>query len=421
MSVYIRCLAVLTTTLLATAFQARALASGSDLFQFSDLKKLVVDRDLRSVDSVLPLLPPEMRSNFALMYRSRSLQQGVAEAPRAILFNRDASLVMSFNNSSQRGVSRFEIMTFDRDESRFDVKVIQFAGSSAPAVVNEAPTNCFGCHGRMEGDLRPVWDPGLIWRGAFGSHDDAFPIARSFIRFAQPELGVAAEAEAYAKFVNQAPSNSVYRFLDLSRLIGQGDRAVIENRPNLRLGLLLMRQQAMRLARLLDTPKNAPILLKRLRLLMGCSGAVVPRDDLRQTVVTNLTRFMHSIYGAEFTKNFLRSEAPSLIDVVQVADDAGIDANEIPLTVEKSTSATFDGSFAFKDLLIGAMAQRVVSSGAVSGPVSSRISGRTELKFRSLVESPLGLSVTPALANIDALGEPLAPSSVGSICQMWTY
>lgn len=340
-------------SLLLASMTARA-------FDYADLRQLINDRDLRSVEETLPLLPEGLRSNVVLMRESRSLQAASETQPRAILFNDDASLVVSFTKE-RRGGDRFEIMTFAND--RFDVKTIQFIPGER-ALIDEKPRNCFGCHGRMENDLRPAWDPGLVWRGAFGEQDD---------------LITDLESEAYEKIAG--PS---YASLNLSR---SDDRTLVENRPNLRLGLLLMRQQVQRVIRL-----AGPSLLKRL-----CAGPAKPLD-----IVPNLTRFLPSIYGDEFTRDFISREAPSLSQTLAVLAEAGVDPDEIPLTIERRTNAVFDGSFPFRQILFGELAKRA----------------GVNVAFSSLTASPLGLRTSPALDAIDRVGMALDEASIAALCQM---
>ena len=259
--------------LVSFLFASLVFAPSAHAFDYSDLRTLVLSRDLRSVEDTLPLLPASMRSNVVLMSKSRSLQAGTLDQPRAIIFNDDGSLVVSFTGAP-RGSGRFEIIAFSDD--RFEFKSIQFGAGRA--AVLEHPQNCFGCHGRIDGDLRPVWDPGLVWRGAFGEENDML---------------TAVEEEAIAKL------SGVYSSLHAAH---EENSTLVENRPNLRLGLLFMRQQAKRVTRL-------------------AGGAT----QLRQK---------------------LCSSSP-----------LGVDADEVSLTLERHRTDVFDGSFAFRDLLFGELAR----------------------------------------------------------------
>jgi hypothetical protein len=209
-----------------------------------------------------------------------------------------------------------------------------------------------------------VWDPGLVWRGAFGSQDDVLDDV---------------EAEAYEKL-----SGHAYTSLELSR---SGDRELVETRPNLRLGLLLMRQQVQRVIRM-----AGPGLLKKL-----CAGPSKPLD-----IVPDLLRFMPSIYGDEFTEKFVLREAPSLSQTLAVLMEAGVKPDEVPLTVERRTSAVFDGSFSFRQLLFGELARRA----------------GVKISLTSLSASGLGLRSSPALRAIDGVGMALDENSIASLCRM---
>lgn len=334
-------------------------------FQFDELKALVETHDVRSVEETLPLLP---KMNHVLMFKSRSLQAGSFENPRAILFNDDGTLFISLT-AEPRGAGRLEIIDFNRAEARFAFKTVQFS-AGARAVVNEAPTNCAGCHGHMKQDLRPLWDPGLEWRGAYGSHDD--------------QITGSPDEPAYRAFLSKR--DRLYASLALS----EGPHDALENRPNLQLGLLLMRDQALRIARLLADESG-----EKLRRLAGCVP-VGDVGDVARRVEANLARFLPPIYGQAFADSFVRDEAPALESAMAEGD---FDLNEWALTMERS-NAVFDGSFAFHDLLVSALARRA------------------GLRGRSLVEAPLGLKRTPALEAVDSLLMPLTAESTKAVCEM---
>ena len=325
-------------------------AAQAKTFGYVELKTMIAEKDPRTVEDAVAFLPAELRANFTLMHESRSLQEGEPGAPRAIVFNDDGSLVMSFTGSDRiRGGNRFEIMTFDEKAARFDVKTIEFS-RVAKATFNEAPQNCFGCHGRIENDLHPVWDPGLVWRGAYGSRDDSFELAQSDSEIRQ-------EADNYVSFMKNAGTNARYRPLDLEQKIGEGDRTKIEAHPNLRLGLILMRQQAKRVARLIE--EAGPTDLKTpLKKLLGCEVASTEPEFLQQ-MTAFLGKFLNPIYGDHFTNGFLKVESPRLIDALFIGQALGLDITEWPLTIEKRSFAIFDGSFAFADQLASELLARL--------------------------------------------------------------
>jgi hypothetical protein len=118
--------------------------------------------------------------------------------------------------------------------------------------------------------------------------------------------------------------------------------------------------------------------------------------------VPDLTRFLPSIYGDDFTNDFILREAPSLSQTLAVLEEAGVDLDEVPLTAERQTSAVFDGSFPFRNLLFGELAKQ---TGA-------------KVSFLSLKESALGLQESPGSVAIDHAGRALSDSSIQSLCQM---
>ncbi len=363
------------------------------LFQFNDLKLLIEKNDLRALEDVLPLLPKKLKANFTLMHESRSLQAATPENPRAILFNDDGSLVLTFNgHEGQRGGNRIEIMTFEEATARFAVKTIEFSPAKAKPTFDEQPQNCFGCHGRIADDLKPIWDPGLVWRGAYGSRDDSFAMLN--------DSEMKAEAQSYFDFAATTSTHKRFRSLDFSRPIGGGDRSSITSHPNLRLGLILMRQQAKRVARQLN--ERAPESLREtLAKVSGCKPTNAEPAFALQ-ISSMMSDFLTPIYGEHFVKGFITTEAPRLIDTFYIGQSLGLDTTEWPLTIEKRSYSIFDGSFPFADLLTTELVKLLTKSDPSFGGVGS------ELTFD---QSVLGLRIDDALNAIDRMGNPLKDKS----------
>lgn len=127
------------------------------------------------IEDAIDLLPYEMKEqNYVLMYRSRSLQHGSPEAPRAIVYTPTASFILSFNGGDPgvRGAQTIEAIQFKRAENRFEFHEITFDGMKAPDSGKANPKKCIQCHQSptsAEIDLRPNWDPYNTWIGAYGS------------------------------------------------------------------------------------------------------------------------------------------------------------------------------------------------------------------------------------------------------------
>lgn len=136
-------------------------------YSWSDVEKLLENNDPRSVEDFLSLLPINLRTNYTLIHRSRSLQEASAENPRVLLFS-SKGLVMSFNgDSKQRNYDKIEVLAPSDDGSQISMKEIDF--SKGRPVVHHDPVSCTNCH---RTDARPIWDSYAFWPGVFGSQDD---------------------------------------------------------------------------------------------------------------------------------------------------------------------------------------------------------------------------------------------------------
>ncbi|HYP34392.1 MAG TPA: cytochrome c [Burkholderiaceae bacterium] len=168
----------------------------------------VAERQATTVEQALGLLSPSLRSHFALVFSSRSLQAASYADPRAVLFGNDARFVVTFNgNADQRGFDTLEIMEFDDQSDRFVFREILFsmgAASNHGAVVSEAnPVKCAACHGKP---LRPVWDTYPSWPGAYGE------------QYREPLAPT--EADGLKDFMKRQPTHPRYRALGNVQVLG---------------------------------------------------------------------------------------------------------------------------------------------------------------------------------------------------------
>lgn len=154
-----------------------------------------------SVEAAVRALPPALRSRYALVFRSRSLQQASLEAPRAILYGNDARFVVSFNGDpAQRGYGALEVMEYDAAAARFEYREIGF-DQGRPTLSAANPEKCAVCHGHP---ARPIWDTFPSWPGVYGQSYLA-PLSD-------------AERRGLLAFVAAAPAHPRYReLLDLGR------------------------------------------------------------------------------------------------------------------------------------------------------------------------------------------------------------
>ena len=120
-----------------------------------------------------------------------------------------------------------------------------------------------------------------MWRGAFGSRNDSF---------VSPD--VAAEAAAYSAFIASASAKPRYRTLNFGNKIGEGQ--TLEYRPNLRLGLIRMRQQVKRIARQIFETASREKIRAGVRAMLLCapvaSMPVVLNPAIHTQIETNLNR-----------------------------------------------------------------------------------------------------------------------------------
>jgi hypothetical protein len=171
-------------------------------FTYEDLVALIQGQGLTSIEEVLPKLPAELRSGYALMRKSRSLQFASAENPRVILYGLDATLTCAFSGDpTQPRFDTLECFQFRENERLFDFREIQFPTAanglghvvfSGSNVSTDGHTQCATCHGA---DPRPNWDAYARWPGAYGSDDDT------------------EYSSEYAAFVTRRPTAARYRWL----------------------------------------------------------------------------------------------------------------------------------------------------------------------------------------------------------------
>ena len=99
---------------------------------YEDLVELITREELTTIEQVVSRLPVEYRDSYALGFHSRSLHGSSYESPRAILFGRDAKLIVTFNGDpGQQKYHELEIMQFREDTSEFEMRSISFEDGSA--------------------------------------------------------------------------------------------------------------------------------------------------------------------------------------------------------------------------------------------------------------------------------------------------
>lgn len=215
---------------------------------FEQLRAQIDNEKLYTVERVLARLPEEMLANFTMVYESRSLQDASLAAPRVLLFGRDAKLIITFNGEpEQKLYDELELLQWRDADERFELRSIKFNGNGVQ-FSKKNPAICLTCHGQAP---RPIWGSydyqttdREFWHGFYGSVHDA------------PKK-VPAERAGYLDLRARAPNHPRFRFLKFehpgSKWYPYGLGAYQHQyRPNNRLGNLLARLNARRIARLVQ-------------------------------------------------------------------------------------------------------------------------------------------------------------------------
>src|ERR1700687_4174895 len=140
-------------------------ASAAD-FNIDTLRGLIRTRDVRTVEESLALLPADLRTNYTLVFASRSLQGATLSAPRAILYGADGRFIVSFSGDTGEGHDALETMQFDERSNGFHFRELTFPkGGQGVQVSEDNPPRCAACHGLP---ARPIWDTPPSWPGVYG-------------------------------------------------------------------------------------------------------------------------------------------------------------------------------------------------------------------------------------------------------------
>jgi hypothetical protein len=342
-----------------------AAADGNAPFTEAQLRELLArnpqtGQPVDSVAELVPLLPEELRRNFALVYDSRSPFKAAIspERPRVILFTDDARLVLTFiGDDTQPGADLLETMSFDAAESKFVFNAYLLPAAQRRAWrPTAAEAKCERCHGA---DPRPIYDSYPLWPGYYGAVLDTFPKDRLGQR----------DRKNFAAFTAGAAKTGVYKdliypegspvspFLD-PRLFKDStielDPALLPYLPNARLGIALTELNRERIYRKLAAgPGFAANEKKMLALLLECRPSDQPsRQD------------MLAVFGALKSENAARVKrlgvlpgdphkdrndmqelmfVRELAEVDAVARMAGVDRSDWSMALEPGSLAFFDG------------------------------------------------------------------------------
>lgn len=317
-------------------------------------------RPVDSIEELVPLLPKELRSNFTLVYDSRSpFHDSISpNYPRVILFTGDARLVLTFTGDEQKpGANLLESLSFDADSARFRLRAYLLPAAERTGWQPPAEAaNCARCHGV---DARPIFDSYPLWPGFYGSQQDTFPHDR---------LGDK-EYRDYKNFLAGPAKSGVYRglifpagsaaspYLDPRRFdpnMAEVPAEPLRFFPNTRLGMALTELNRQRIYRKLRAGKDfaaneKPLLAE----LLQCRSSGKPPIRMVKTIAARLGREN----AARLERLGLRPGeprpdrddmpelqlAPQLAQVVAVAARAGVTMTDWSMALEPDSLSFFDG------------------------------------------------------------------------------
>lgn len=187
-------------------FEVKALSLNGPVFHKTDLESLINERQIRSIEELIPALPAHFSGSRLEIYSSRSLHCSSHRAPRIVMYSPDGKLVCSYNSGKKEDYSgdssvtgftcddtlnSLECMQWNDSLRRDEVFEIQFGpvasrNGDAPSQKWEGPTwndhnkinetRCAACHGV---DTRRFMEPYFAWPGFFGSSDDSHVLSRA--------------------------------------------------------------------------------------------------------------------------------------------------------------------------------------------------------------------------------------------------
>jgi mono/diheme cytochrome c family protein len=274
-----------------------AVSTAVHAMDFATLQSMLAASDITTVEALVEALPAPLRTNYVLVFQSRSLQGASLANPRAILFGNDATLVVTFNgDAGQRGNAAVETMEFDARTSTFQFREIGFgAPGTPPSISAPNPQRCTACHGTP---AHPIWDTPPSWPGAYGEH------YRSGLS-PQEEAGM-------REFLALQPRHPRYGFLLAPGRFARRDSYVTSSAaryndlatepPNARLSTLLTELNARAiLAALVARPAFAS---HRYALLAAAEGSCGPLEDsyppaMRTSLSVQLRDFQASFQPVE--------------------------------------------------------------------------------------------------------------------------
>ena len=216
----------------------------SPVITFDSLKKLITDNNVNSIESLLPLLPKELVSQYALVTQSRSQQEASPSNPRVILFGSNAKFILTFNGDpKQKGYRTLEVTEFKDDTKTFEYREISFSPGGKPSYSQSNPSTCLQCHGTPP---RPIWDSYPLWPGTYGSQENELDSARGASKKEETQYQTFWKSHLKDPRYQVLPKMDFVHIYGIDDVISDSSKAPVANSE---LGLLLNRLNAQGVAR----------------------------------------------------------------------------------------------------------------------------------------------------------------------------
>jgi hypothetical protein len=259
---------ILLTLWMCLAF-ALADAARAENFGFGSLRQLLDSGRISTIEELIAAMPQDLRTHYALVFSSRSLQDASFANPRVILFGTTAQLIVTFNgDASAHGYAAVETMEFDTHTNRFMFREITFSpgegeGPAGATISEPNPARCVACHDRP---ARPIWDAPPSWPGVYGERYRA---------------GLSpAEMTGMREFLSTRPTHPRYRHLLGAAAFADRETYVLGARgvyngasiepPNAQLSALLT---ALNMRSILSELAGAPAFSAHRYVLLATAGA----------------------------------------------------------------------------------------------------------------------------------------------------
>jgi hypothetical protein len=205
----------LSLTILFCFFEPAVADDRNSLHTFSDVEKYLIQNPTSSMDEVIAQLSTELRSNYQLVYASRSTMKGSLAEPRVILTNSNQSRTIAFGgNPSTTGGMQMEFMEMNPTTRKLEFKMVEFGNASSK--IHSNPTTCIACHASQgiaeKKILRPIWDTYPDWPGVYGSSHNNIYMNREGVGTSRIQ-DLEFEKNGFEAFKKNAASNARYRHL----------------------------------------------------------------------------------------------------------------------------------------------------------------------------------------------------------------